>query len=75
MVEAVELLRRQRDQLLTKQEDQKGRAIKRERAFTPGEGTPRKFSKGPRGEKIYHLDSDSEGDIEVQTEHRSHGNK
>lgn len=60
----VELLQRQREQLQVKQEiptkseGQDETSLKRERDNTSGEGPALKFSKGPRGEKIYHLDSD-----------------
>lgn len=62
--EMVELLQRQREQLQVKQErptkseGQNGKSVKRERDNSPGMSSAPKFSKGPRGEKIYHLDSD-----------------
>lgn len=58
--EMIELLRRHREQPQIKPEDRKKIIIKREREHSPKEGAPRKFSRGPRGEKVYHLDSDSE---------------
>lgn len=62
----LQLLQRQREELQLKRETgvkQEGRPrsrVKREREpeATPWKETAQKVSKGPRGEKIYHLDSD-----------------
>ncbi|OCT51331.1 hypothetical protein CLCR_08692 [Cladophialophora carrionii] len=65
--EAVELLRRQREQRDVKQES----GPKRERSVTVTDAKPKrplKTSKGNGGETIYHLDSDDEGDNDALEE-------
>ena len=66
--EMLQLLLRQREQSQVKQEDRNASIIKRERQGSPKKPMPHKFSKGPRGEKVYHLDSDSETDLLPKSE-------
>ena len=64
----VQLVQKHREERRVKEEHDTNRAppIKRERALSSEYQMPLKFSKGAKGEKIYHLDSDEdENEVDI----------